>query len=66
MPCAALALQTTGTACRQLSPVDADLHKVIAAWQNLSANVRGAILSLVDLRQVRGSTLGRENGIENP
>jgi hypothetical protein len=51
--CVALALQTSGTSCHQFSRVAPDLHTVIAAWQTLPTNVRGAILNLMDMSQAR-------------
>jgi hypothetical protein len=46
-PCAARALQPGGPNCHFLSSLDADLQRVIAAWDGLPAAIRQATLALI-------------------
>jgi len=48
VPSAANALQHAGTSCRSEAPIDAALHKVIAAWNSLPHNIQQAIVMLAD------------------
>jgi hypothetical protein len=51
-PCAAFAVQIGGTACLRLSPFDADLQRVVAAWAAMPKEARQAILAIVDACRV--------------
>jgi hypothetical protein len=48
LPCAALALQSSGTKCRCVSSFDTALQRVIEAWAAMPAETRRAVLALVD------------------
>jgi hypothetical protein len=50
-PCAARALQTGGPNCHLVSSFDADLQRVIAAWDGLPAAIRRATLALIGSQQ---------------
>jgi hypothetical protein len=47
-PCAARALHPGGLNCHFLSSLDADLQRVIAAWDGLPVAIRRATLALID------------------
>jgi len=47
-PGAAIRLQHSDADCRSAAQIDAALHKVIAAWGRLPANIRQAIVMLAD------------------
>jgi hypothetical protein len=46
-PCAARALQTGGPNCHFVASLDADLQRVIAAWDGLPEAIRRATLALI-------------------
>jgi|HubBroStandDraft_6_1064221.scaffolds.fasta_scaffold99499_2 hypothetical protein len=47
-PSAARALHAGGLNCHFLSSLDADLQRVVAAWDELSEPIKSAVLAFVD------------------
>jgi hypothetical protein len=48
LPCAAIALQTSGTKCPCVTSFDANLQRVIEAWVAMTDEARRAVLDLID------------------